>query len=316
MKFIKTGIALSIGLLLVVGTGCQTVSPSVIQSGVSHSQPRWISPEQLAAQLNLNVVDRSAAVVSLKNDSDIVLIFTHEKGQFSVNGRLCGPVGPVTGRDGALRVEDTLVERIKPFLNTSSVTVQRLPRWTPNADVLRGTIMIDAGHGGHDTGAISCLGYDEKDITLRVATYLAGMLQRKGFRTILTRDRDQFIELDERCAMANRTNPDLFISIHADSCDSPSVTGYTAYIAPSASWQSRRAAQGLIRTLAQTGMESRGVKTADYRVLVNTNCPAVLIEMGYLSNAWEAKRLQTSQVQQQVAAAIAQGIDYVTVAAK
>lgn len=306
---------LLVGLFLIMGTGCQSMSSPAIQSGIVESPSQWLTPDQLAVQLNLKLVDRDSALVTLKSDSDIVLIFTHENSQFSVNGRLCGPVGLVTGRDSTLRVEGTLVERIKPFLKLTTMTGRR-PHWSPNSGVLKGTIMIDAGHGGHDPGAISCLDYHEKDVTLRVSQYLASLLQQKGFRTILTRDRDVFIELDERCAMANRANPDLFISIHADSCETPSITGYTAYIAPSASWQSRRAAQGLNRTLAQTGIESRGIKTADYRVLVNTNCPAVLLEMGYLSNAWEASRLRTSRVQQQVAAAIAQGIDTVTVAAK
>ena len=269
--------------------------------------------DQLASQLHLRVVNQDVAMVTLKNDRNTVMLFKHDDGQFSVDGRLYGSVGHVLQDDTGFFVDASLVTRIGEHLSQAPVLAAS-PRFSGSSR--KGTIMIDAGHGGRDPGAISVLGFYEKDITLKVALRLAGMLNQQGYRTILTRDNDVFVDLADRCALANRYNPDLFVSLHADSCDTASVSGYTAYVAPSASWRARQAANSFVAALSQTGTDSRGVKTAKFKVLMDTTCPAVLIEMGYLSNAWEAKRLRNVNIQQRVAKAIANGVREFTVTAK
>jgi N-acetylmuramoyl-L-alanine amidase len=252
-------------------------------------------------------------MATLKNDRNTVMLFKHDNGQFSVDGRLYGSVGRVLHEGTGFYVDASLVTRIGEHLSQEPVLAAS-PRFSgPNRE---GLIMIDPGHGGKDPGAISVLGFYEKDITLSVATRLASQLNRMGYRTLLTRDTDEFVELEDRCALANRFNPDLFVSLHADSCETSSVTGYTAYVAPSASWRAREAANAFVDTLAQTGIDSRGVKTAKFKVLMDTTCPAVLIEMGYLSNEWEAKRLRNINIQQRMAKAIANGIQEFTDTAK
>jgi len=300
------------GLVLLAGSGCQSAAPTSRLRG-AHAQVSWITVDQLASRLNLRVVEQDLAMVTLKNNRNTVMLFKHDNAQFSVDGRLYGSVGQVLQDSLGFQVDASLVRRIGEHLSQEPVLAAS-PRFSGSNR--KGLIMIDPGHGGKDPGTTSVLGFYEKDINLKVASRLASALNRLGYRTLLTRDRDEFIELEYRCALANRYHPDLFVSLHGDSCPTPSVTGYTAYVAPSASWRARQAAKSFINALAQTGGESRGVKTAKYKVLMDTTCPAVLIEMGYLSNAWEAKRLRNVNIQQGMAKAIANGIQEFTATAK
>ena len=129
------------------------------------------------------------------------------------------------------------------------------------------------------------------------------------FRSVvLTRSNDRFLELEERADVANRAKADLFVSIHADSAANRSAQGFTVYVSRSASASSRYAADAIIRGLCATGLDNRGIRSADYRVLVRTNCPAVLVELGYLSNWADAAKLQNDAFQDRLADAICQGI--------
>jgi N-acetylmuramoyl-L-alanine amidase len=140
---------------------------------------------------------------------------------------------------------------------------------------------------------------------------LAGILRRKGHDVIMTRQEDRYIELESRAAIANRRRADLFVSIHADSIADPSVQGFTVYIAHGASRQSESIARAIERAMKTTGSQSRGIRRRDLRVLVKTTGPAVLIELGYLSNRREARKLQDDAYQNRLAIAIAAGIgDY------
>ena len=90
-------------------------------------------------------------------------------------------------------------------------------------------IVIDPGHGGHDPGAIGPNGIEEKNITLKIGTMLAARLRKMGFQVIMTRDKDVFIPLEERTAIANMSNADIFISIHANASLSHRTKGITTY---------------------------------------------------------------------------------------
>jgi N-acetylmuramoyl-L-alanine amidase len=90
-------------------------------------------------------------------------------------------------------------------------------------------VIIDAGHGGHDTGAIGKSGAREKDIALKIALKLAHRLRKAGLEVLMTRDDDAFIRLDERTAFANRRRGDLFISIHCNSAVGSKLSGVETY---------------------------------------------------------------------------------------
>jgi N-acetylmuramoyl-L-alanine amidase len=170
------------------------------------------------------------------------------------------------------------------------------------------TIVVDAGHGGHDPGARGVSAVSEKSINLNLAIKLAGLLRSRGAKVVTTRERDVFIPLDDRAATADRMRADLFISIHADSSQRSSVSGTTIYISRNASGQSEAAARCIATALEHAGIECRGVHGAGYRVLVGHSRPAVLVECGFLTNRDDAQRLSTSAYQSRVAEAIANGV--------
>jgi N-acetylmuramoyl-L-alanine amidase len=152
------------------------------------------------------------------------------------------------------------------------------------------------------------LGFREKAINLAVARQLASILTERGFHVVMTRDQDVFLEKEERAGVANRCNADLFVSIHADSAESRSLNGFTVYTSRGAGSQSRWAARAIVEAMGRTGLDSNGVREADYVVLVKTDCPAVLVEVGYLSNFWEAGKLRDPYMQRRLAQAIADGV--------
>jgi len=292
-------------VLALTAIGCQ--GPQTTVPGVAVDD-RSVTVQQLAVRLGMRVDERSDTFVVLRGGKNTVLIFTHENGRFFVNGKPIGPVGTVRKVGASVYVPTALVSQIRASLSASTPSP---PSPKPPVTSRKGVIVIDAGHGGRDPGAIAIDGTYEKHITLAVSRKVAARLKRRGHRVTMTRQDDRYPELEARAALANRLGADLFVSIHADSAASPSANGFTLYIAPNASNRTQKAARAIERAMATTGRNNRGVRRNDYRVLVKTTGPAVLIELGYLSNAREAAELQTEALQNRLAAAIATGIiDY------
>jgi N-acetylmuramoyl-L-alanine amidase len=262
-----------------------------------------VTIEQLALRLGLRIEQRDETFVVMKNAANTVLVFTHTDGRFFVNGKPLGSVGTVEKAGGNVYVPAILAEQIRPHLR---VALPEQPAVTPRRTT--GVVIIDAGHGGHDPGTISPTGIQEKDINLRVAAKIARLLEARGVGVVMTRWQDRFIELEERSAIANRRKADLFVSIHADSAPSRSAHGFTIYVATAASAGAYRAAHAINQAMEKTGTNNRGIREADYRVLVNTDGPAVLIELGYLSNAQDAARLADDRFRDRLAQTIADGI--------
>ena len=124
----------------------------------------------------------------------------------------------------------------------------------------------------------------------------------------MTRQGDTFIELNDRADVANNAGADLFVALHCDSNPNPSRQGFTVYIARSPSEASRRLARSIENAMSSSGIKSNGIQGQDYRVLVRTSCPAVLVECGFLSNSWEASILDNADHQDRISAAIADAI--------
>ncbi|NOY79688.1 MAG: N-acetylmuramoyl-L-alanine amidase [Kiritimatiellaeota bacterium] len=191
------------------------------------------------------------------------------------------------------------------------------------------TIALDPGHGGKDTGAVGQNGIMEKDLVLQVALRLATRLRKAGFRVLLTRSSDKTVELGSRPALARTGKADLLVSLHMNSAKSRSVRGVeTFFLTPAgtSSTYSRRHSKrkgsgngfdrcntrlayeiqkNLVRV---TGCEDRGIKHARFLVLRNAPCPAVLVEMGFVSNSRELKKLRTATYRERLAAGICYGI--------
>ena len=231
--------------------------------------------------------------------------------------------------------DKTVAVPIKPISNPS--LVQQL-----GLDVK--TIIIDPGHGGKDPGAVNRV-KQEKSIVLGISKMLRDLLVEKGYQVRMTRDTDVYIPLENRAKFAKKGQGDLFISIHANASHIAGASGIETYYLALASDESARitaarenagtnysiqALDKLVgdilkeskssesRSLAQfiqeqlvsaTGARNRGVKHAPFVVLIGTNVPSVLVEIGFLSNATEAKKLAAKAYQQKIVRAIAAGID-------
>lgn len=169
------------------------------------------------------------------------------------------------------------------------------------------TVVIDAGHGGHDRGGVMGQKIAEKPYTLDVAKRLEKNLRRAGFRTIMTRSSDVFVGLRERSAIANSQRDALFMCIHFNSAPREGASGIETYYygrngAPFAAAVHREVTR-------ISGTPDRGIRTRGYYVLRNTSIPAVLAELGFLTNREEGNRIAgSSSYRQKLADALTRAI--------
>ena len=194
-----------------------------------------------------------------------------------------------------------------------------------NYDVLNKVIYLDAGHGGYDPGA-SYFGISEKSLTLAIQSRVKAKLEAEGYQVVTTRTSDTYVDLTDRSRAANASESDIFVSIHINASGSSAAQGIeTYYYQPYAEYPSRINATyhanptrlSMSDTLANaiqsslinaTGAQNQGVKRQTFAVLRETTAPAVLLELGFLSNPQEAARLNTSAYQETLANAIVAGI--------
>ena len=194
-----------------------------------------------------------------------------------------------------------------------------------NYDVLNKIVYLDAGHGGYDPGA-SYFGISEKSLTLAIPSRVKAKLEAEGYQVVTTRTSDTYVDLADRSRAANASESDIFVSIHINASGSSAAQGIeTYYYQPYAEYPSRINATyhanptrlSMSDTLANaiqsslinaTGAQNQGVKRQTFAVLRETTAPAVLLELGFLSNPQEATRLNTSAYQETLANAIVAGI--------
>lgn len=192
------------------------------------------------------------------------------------------------------------------------------------------TIVLDPGHGGADRGTRGRTGRHEKELTLDLARRVSGYLQKTGGRVVLTRSTDRTSSLDDRVELARRQRADLFVSLHFNS--GGSATGIETYCLAAAgttstasswtrggdtgaapgnrydernTWLAHCVQRALLRA---TGAEDRGVRRARFAVLRSAPCPAILVEVGFLSNRSDEQKIVTTQYRDLMAKAIADGI--------
>ena len=161
--------------------------------------------------------------------------------------------------------------------------------------------MIDPGHGGSDPGAIGPGGTHECDIALAVSLMVAGNFSMPGGsdECQLSRYRDHFVDLDARCKIANDWAADAFISVHCNAADASSATGFEMWTSPgwtpadpiaTSLWESFRERFPSMRARLDAS-DGDPDKESKFRVLVGTKMPAVLVELGFISNPEEEQRL-------------------------
>ena len=198
-------------------------------------------------------------------------------------------------------------------------------------------VTLDPGHGGAETGAEGQGGTLEKGVVLSICRRFRQLLQtRLGIRVILTRDGDRDLSLDERAAFANTNKSDLFISVHADASPRRNARGSSVYFlsysstAQNASsggddldfilWDMAQAShlrqssqlaeimQEELRAVTVTESVNRGIKQNTFRVLKGATMPAVLVEVGFISNAEEERLLSSADYQNRLAEALYRGL--------
>lgn len=169
-------------------------------------------------------------------------------------------------------------------------------------------ICYDAGHGGKDPGAVGKRGTCEKDITLDIAKKCNAYTNQLEHKSILTRDKDIFLELAERANIANKANADILIAIHCNSAENEKANGIETYSYPNSSQGKEYAAKVQVNLIKITGLNSRGIKEANFAVLKHSNMPAILVEVGFISNAQEELLLMSEEYRDKVAKAIVEAI--------
>jgi N-acetylmuramoyl-L-alanine amidase len=169
------------------------------------------------------------------------------------------------------------------------------------------TVVIDAGHGGHDRGGIAYQRFPEKVVTLDIAQRLRSRLRAAGYTTVMTRTDDTFIGLRERCATANAQGNAVFVSIHTNSDPRGHGIGIETYYF---SRQSSRLAGAIhSEVLRASGTPNRRIRNRGFYVLRHNRLPAVLVEVGFLTNAIEGPKLyNSSSYREQIAGAIERGV--------
>ncbi len=173
-------------------------------------------------------------------------------------------------------------------------------------------IVLDAGHGGFDPGAVGKNNLQEKIVNLKIVKRLESILKSHGFKVLLTRKDDTFISLNRRVKIANDKGARLFISVHNNSSSKSTSNGTETYIAPNKTGDSLTLAENIQNNLIdRLGLFDRGVKKEHLYVIKHTEMPAVLVEVAFLSNRSEEKMLRDDGFLTEAAVAISQGIfDY------
>lgn len=174
------------------------------------------------------------------------------------------------------------------------------------AETLRfSTVVIDAGHGGKDGGSV-WNGLVEKKLCLDVAKRVETALKSKGLKTVMTRRSDTFVELGQRARIANRVPSSIFVSIHFNGSRKTIISGGEVYYR---STRGKLLASAISRSIkSRVSGGTRGIFYAGYKVLRETQMPAVLVECGYLSNKREALRCADPAHRQKLADAIVSGL--------
>ena len=180
----------------------------------------------------------------------------------------------------------------------------------PNIKRNKYSVVIDPGHGGSDSGAVGIDGLQETDVVLDVSKIVTKLLLEKGVSVKMTRDKEVEVDLSPRVALANKTNSDIFVSIHANASRGKKryINGIETFYY--SGWRGRLLAEKIQKEILKVspGSPDRGVRRGRYFVIKRTNMPAVLAEIGFVTGRLDARRLEKKIHRRRVAFAIAKGI--------
>lgn len=202
----------------------------------------------------------------------------------------------------------------------ASLPTPKQSRWDETVPL----VIVDAGHGGHDGGAVAN-GIIEKNLALDLARRLQRELEAAGLRVCMTRGGDTFLSLEARAALAGTHHAAAFVSVHLNTDgEGRAAEGIETYFAESQPLSSRQFTQASSATKTGTSVDfastvqrmvctatkaqNRGTKARSYAVVAQAPCPAVLVECGFITSATESARLKRDAYRDQIAAGIARGV--------
>lgn len=204
------------------------------------------------------------------------------------------------GSDGkTMRFRETTNVQLPVQNNPTPVIVP------PVKDPAKKVVVIDPGHGGSDVGATRN-GIYEKTITLDVSKKVADMLRNKGYEVVMTRATDKTVSLQERVEISENSNPDLFVSIHVNSSNSETPSGLETHYYKDNSLELAKNVHASM--LNNINSPNRGLFKSKFYVINHTTAPAILVEIGFLSNPSERDQLISEHRKQATAKAIVEGI--------
>lgn len=217
------------------------------------------------------------------------------------------------------------IEAIEIFLVDKTIESRGLSASQGNYDIVNKVIYLDAGHGGYDPGAVY-FGTSEKTLNLQMQTLVKSKLEAQGYTVVTTRTDDTFTDLLPRSEKANNSLSDLFVSLHFNASTSSQASGIETYYYeyykeyPSRINEifhndSERLSRSSVlaeaiqaATTAKTGAKNNGVLRNTFAVLRETTAPAVLVDLGYMSNASEFQNISNAIYQEKLAQGIVSGI--------
>ncbi|MCQ2957540.1 MAG: N-acetylmuramoyl-L-alanine amidase [Candidatus Gastranaerophilales bacterium] len=204
----------------------------------------------------------------------------------------------------AIRLTGSL-EEIKKDEQKQQITDKQTSKSTLAKPLKNKVIVIDAGHGGKDSGAVSGKMY-EKDPALKMALLVQKGLEAKGAKIIMTRKDDTFVSLQDRVSISNYENADLFVSIHLNSSEKSNINGIETHWYKENSREFARCVQNHL--MKNIKANDRGLFKSMFYVINHTTAPAILVETGFISNAQERTELFEDERQKATAKAIVDGI--------
>ncbi len=316
-------------------TAKPTATPSAesTKSGEAKSNTDWkvisigsrdyLTADNIAKFYGLSgAVDATGKTILLTNGRNQLQLTAATREAFinGVRNWLCFPV--------ILKDDKLLVSRVDV---AKTIEPQLRPHMLPHTGTIK-TVVIDAGHGGYDKGAISNYG-NEKTYALDIARQLRPLLQAKGFKVILTRENDVFLPLELRARIANATRDSIFVSIHFNATSNTEASGFEIFSltprgAPSTAddalaphfvnMQEGSPVDAQSFELSATVFHSmighfpefdRGIKRARFAVLRRTKIPAILVEGGFLSQTGDSKLIANPSWRAKLAESIVAGIE-------
>ncbi|MBN1809017.1 MAG: N-acetylmuramoyl-L-alanine amidase [Planctomycetes bacterium] len=267
-----------------------------------------LSLQELARTYSMKITHDPALDAYVLTGGQDRLVFVPNMGRFEVNGiSVVMPIRPFYQGD-RLYVPVEVANFIRtplPEYDEIPVVIRKMMKLSR---VGLNKVFLDPGHGGRDPGALGRCATREKDVNFDIALRMQKLLREQGVAVELSRSDDSFVELRARVKKAAGSNADVFISIHANSCGDPSVSGVETFFLRRHP-DSARLAEAVQQMLARNlGVPDRGTKERSLNVLRGNPIPAVLVEVGFLSNPDNEALLRQPFYRQRIAGILVEAL--------